>query len=466
MSAQPEQALQSGQGVALSDSQPEADDRFQASRLAAVDATELVVGASEGAFERLTRLAALLLDAPLAFVTVVDTTRSWYRSCVGLGPDAERFAAVEASFCRYVVEGDAPLILDDARADPRTRENSTIVGMGIVAWAGFPIHGLDGEVIGTFCVVDTVPRRWSARDVQVIETLADAASGEIALRAALAAEAQAHAEAEARVAEAAELARLVAELAERSEVLARTLRQSLLPPVLPDVPGLEVAARYQPARGEEVVGDFYDVFRAARSSWCVVMGDVCGKGPEAATVTALAHYTLRAAGGAQRQPGPGAGAAQHRAPAAAPGRRAVPHRGPGQRADSPGSRAGDAELGRAPASSAAARRRVRRGSLQAGDGAGPVRQATRVRHQARPRSRRQPRLLHRWCHRSPPGRRGARRRRAPPARGAPSPAAAAPPTWLPPSKPISSEYRDGLPRDDTAILVVQVPESPERRDFT
>lgn len=295
MSAQREQALQSGQGADLSEAQPPAADGFQASRLAAVDATELVVRASEGGFERLTRVAALLLDAPLAFVTVVDTTRSWYRTCVGLGPHAERFAAVEASFCRYVVEGDAPLVLDDARSDPRTRENRTIVGIGIVAWAGFPIHGLDGDVIGTFCVVDTVPRRWSPRDVQVIETLADAASGEIALRAALAAKAQAHAEAEARVAEAAELARLVAELAERSEALARTLRQSLLPPVLPDVPDLEIAARYQPARGEEVVGDFYDVFRAARSSWCVVMGDVCGKGPDAATVTALAHYTLRAA---------------------------------------------------------------------------------------------------------------------------------------------------------------------------
>ena len=61
------------------------------------------------------------------------------------------------------------------------------------------------------------------------------------------------------------------------------------------MPDLEIAARYQPARGEEVVGDFYDVFRAARSSSYVVMGDVCGKGPDAATVTALAHYTLRAA---------------------------------------------------------------------------------------------------------------------------------------------------------------------------
>ena len=268
---------------------------FDASRLAAVEATGLVATGSEEAFDRLTRLAALLLDAPLAFVTVVDTTRSWYKSCVGLAPDAERFAAVEESFCQYVVASKAPLILDDARADARTRDNPAITGMGMVAWAGFPIQAAGGQILGTFCVVDTVPRRWSARDALVLETLAAAASGEIALRAALAAEAQARAEADSRAAEASELARLVAELGDRSAALARTLQQSLLPPVLPDVPGLEVAARYQPAEGEEVVGDFYDVFKAARASWCVVMGDVCGKGPEAATVTALAHYTLRAA---------------------------------------------------------------------------------------------------------------------------------------------------------------------------
>lgn len=258
-------------------------------------ATELAPSGTEEAFDRLTRLAAVLLDAPLAFVTVVDTTRSWYQACVGLAPDAEQFAAVEESLCRQVVRSRAPLVVGDVRADRCTSQTPAIARMRIAAWAGFPIHALGGEVVGTFCVVDAVPRQWSSRDVLVIETLAAAASGEIALRAALAAEALAHALAEQRVVEASELARMVGELGERSEVLARTLRRSLLPPVLPEAPGLEVAARYQPARGEEVVGDFYDVFKGARSSWCVVMGDVCGKGPEAATVTALAHYTLRAA---------------------------------------------------------------------------------------------------------------------------------------------------------------------------
>jgi serine phosphatase RsbU (regulator of sigma subunit)/anti-sigma regulatory factor (Ser/Thr protein kinase) len=80
---------------------------------------------------------------------------------------------------------------------------------------------------------------------------------------------------------------------ERSHV-ARTLQNSLLPPQLPEVPGVELASRYRAATGNEVGGDFYDVFKTGESSWAVVVGDVCGKGPEAAAVTALARYSLRA----------------------------------------------------------------------------------------------------------------------------------------------------------------------------
>src|SRR3989440_734687 len=77
--------------------------------------------------------------------------------------------------------------------------------------------------------------------------------------------------------------------------VAQTLQASLLPPQLPPVPGMRVAARYRPAgEGVEVGGDFYDVFAAGPDRWVLVVGDVCGKGAEAAAVTALARYTLRA----------------------------------------------------------------------------------------------------------------------------------------------------------------------------
>ena len=90
------------------------------------------------------------------------------------------------------------------------------------------------------------------------------------------------------------------ERAEASEhqatVLARTLQETLMPPSLPTVDGLDIGAAYRPAgTGAEIGGDFYDVFEIAEGDWVFVIGDVCGKGVEAAVVTALARYTIRAA---------------------------------------------------------------------------------------------------------------------------------------------------------------------------
>ena len=91
--------------------------------------------------------------------------------------------------------------------------------------------------------------------------------------------------------------------AERARLLARTLQASLIPPAPPHVPGLDVAGAYRPAgEGDEVGGDFYDVFETARNDWALVIGDVRGKGVEAAAVTALARYTLRAAAMRTRRP--------------------------------------------------------------------------------------------------------------------------------------------------------------------
>ncbi len=82
----------------------------------------------------------------------------------------------------------------------------------------------------------------------------------------------------------------------RTRTLARTLQQTLIPPTEPRIPGLELATAYRPAGdGMLVGGDFYDVFQLGRDEWGVLLGDVCGKDAEAATVTALVRWTLRAA---------------------------------------------------------------------------------------------------------------------------------------------------------------------------
>jgi serine phosphatase RsbU (regulator of sigma subunit) len=82
-------------------------------------------------------------------------------------------------------------------------------------------------------------------------------------------------------------------LAERTRV-ASALQSSLVPGVLPRIPGCSLAALYRPAGdGHEIGGDFYDMFRVASGEWGIVLGDVSGKGAEAAAVTALVRYTLR-----------------------------------------------------------------------------------------------------------------------------------------------------------------------------
>jgi PAS domain S-box-containing protein len=87
-----------------------------------------------------------------------------------------------------------------------------------------------------------------------------------------------------------------ARLYRERDYVASTLQQALRPDNLPDIPGVELAARYCAAgEGNEVGGDFYDIYRAGESTWAVAIGDVRGKGPRAAAVTALARYTLRTA---------------------------------------------------------------------------------------------------------------------------------------------------------------------------
>lgn len=102
-----------------------------------------------------------------------------------------------------------------------------------------------------------------------------------------------------RAALAVDNARLLQELRR----VATRLQESLLPPALPEIPGLQVVGRYRwGGEGNEVGGDFYDAFDTGDGSWALIIGDVCGKGVEAAVVTSLARHTLRAVALQERKP--------------------------------------------------------------------------------------------------------------------------------------------------------------------
>jgi hypothetical protein len=94
-----------------------------------------------------------------------------------------------------------------------------------------------------------------------------------------------------------------AQLYERERTIAQTLQRSLRPGALPEVPGLAAAVRFRPAgEGVELGGDFYDLYEAGGGAWAALIGDVQGKGPDAAAVTALARHTLRAGATYERSP--------------------------------------------------------------------------------------------------------------------------------------------------------------------
>jgi len=258
-------------------------------RLAAVRRTGLLDTGAEEPFDRLTRLACELLGAPFGFVTVVDESRSFWKSCVGITSSevADRQNPVGESFCQYVIDADDAVIIDDARLNPMTSDNPSITSMGVIAWAGFPVRSPDGHVLGSFCVVDSTPRRWTAQDRRTLEVLAHAASGEVALRVAAGDAVRQAARAQAD--------------ADRYQQLAATLQESLLPRDLPDVPGLDVAAAFR-AVDNDVFGDFFDVVPTP-TGWAVFLGDVAGKGAHAARTSALAKYTLRACAVRASSPG-------------------------------------------------------------------------------------------------------------------------------------------------------------------
>ncbi|MFJ4716803.1 GAF domain-containing SpoIIE family protein phosphatase [Streptomyces sp. NPDC088785] len=267
-------------------------------RLAALEASGMVGSGPESVFDDLTRLAVSVTGASISAITFVGETRTYWKSVPHLpygGLEAWQ-NAVGDSFCYFAVGADGPFVVEDAEKDPRTAGHVAIGPWGVGAWAGFPIVSSDGQAIGTMCVIDPRPRQWRPQDLETLAVLARAVSSEISLRVSLGT---------ARTAlQSAETALKTAESAlSTSRELARSLQDSLLPPVLRPVPAMDAAAQYLPASGDvEVVGDFYDLFHARGPWWTAVMGDVCGKGTEAAKVTALARYTLRADAGDHLSP--------------------------------------------------------------------------------------------------------------------------------------------------------------------
>jgi GAF domain-containing protein len=152
-------------------------------RLDALHATGLLDSDITPSFDRLARLAAEVLNAPVALVSLVDADRQFFKSCLGLPEPwaSERQSPLTHSFCQHAVASREPLLVDDAREHELLRDNLAIRDMGVIAYAGIPLIIRDGHALGTLCVMDSRPRHWTTHQVQLLSDLAASVVTEINL---------------------------------------------------------------------------------------------------------------------------------------------------------------------------------------------------------------------------------------------------------------------------------------------
>lgn len=152
-------------------------------RLAEVRATGLLDTGPEEVFDRLTRLAARVIGAPVSFLSLVDADRDFYKSQHGFGePIASERELRTRTLCHYTLGSSEPLVIPDTRADPVYSQVPTVESLGVAAYLGVPLVTTRGQAIGSFCAIDFEPREWRRDDVEALREFAASAMREIELR--------------------------------------------------------------------------------------------------------------------------------------------------------------------------------------------------------------------------------------------------------------------------------------------
>lgn len=151
-------------------------------RLRALRALEILDTPPEQIFDDLVNLSAQLLKVPIALVSLVDESRQWFKSKVGL-PVCE--TPREISFCAQAIRGTDIFVVKDTLKDEGFKNNPLVTGAPFIRfYAGAPLITKNGEGLGTLCIIDTVPRELSPLEVQVLKSLAHQVVTQFELRVA------------------------------------------------------------------------------------------------------------------------------------------------------------------------------------------------------------------------------------------------------------------------------------------
>ena len=268
-----------------------AADRIRdADRLEAVRRALALHSGPDTALDRISRLAARIFDTPMAAVTFVGEDQVWFKGRFGLQIAA---TSAQPGLCVTAAQRSGSYVLIDAQADPRAASHPLVTDEPRIRfYAAAPVRTADGHRIGVVSVMDTEPRYAPASQLAMLHELAGMVTDQLELRRAAVTVIEVEQEARSR---------LLAE-AQRISYIAGTLQDSLTPSRLPEVPGLDLAVHYEPFSADDVGGDFFDVFPIDDTRWGIFVGDVVGKGVEAAAFTSLARYSVRTAAVVEKGP--------------------------------------------------------------------------------------------------------------------------------------------------------------------
>lgn len=144
------------------------------------DATYEGLSGEDASFDHYARLVCRVLRVPTSTVTIVEAHRQIFPGASGLAEPyrSTRQTPLSRSYCQYVVADERPLVVPDARLDPRLAE-SPAVQDGAIAYAGWPLVDGGGRTVGSLCAVDTQPRNWTGEEVHVLKDLASVCSAEL-----------------------------------------------------------------------------------------------------------------------------------------------------------------------------------------------------------------------------------------------------------------------------------------------
>lgn len=146
-------------------------------RLVALHALRILDTPAEERFDRITRIAQKLFDVPIALVSLVDAERQWFKSRVGL--DASETPR-EISFCGHAILQSGPFVVSNALEDERFRNNPLVTGdPNIRFYAGQPLHDIEGNKLGTLCLIDRHPRKLDKDQLQLLHDLGIWAENEL-----------------------------------------------------------------------------------------------------------------------------------------------------------------------------------------------------------------------------------------------------------------------------------------------